>query len=210
MLNTGEWRTVSATPSELDYVPRAENYSIGIADSLDIKVFRSEELSAQVQVDSEGNISLPLIGSIPAMGLSKSELERRIEDALRQRYMHNPKVTIFVKDFSSQKITVDGWVEKPGVYPVVAGQVSVLQAVAMAGGAQEFGDLGNIALLRKMGNQTKSYRLDVNAIRNGKMRDPFVRNNDVIIINRSDSRYWLRETASTIGSVFGIVRPFTD
>lgn len=209
-INTTAWHTVSGNPQELDYTPRAEDYRIGIADSLEISVFRSEALSAQVQVDSEGNVSLPLIGSIPAMGISKSDLERRIEDALRQRYMHNPKVTIFIKDSISQRITVDGWVAKPGVYPIVTGQVSVLQAVAMAGGAQEFGDIGNVVLLRKTSNQTKSYQLDVNAIRNGKMRDPFLRNNDVIIVNRADARYLLRETASVFGNIFGIARPFNN
>jgi polysaccharide export outer membrane protein len=193
---------------ELDYSSRAENYRIGIADLLDIKVFRADELSREARVDTDGNLSLPLIGTIPALGLTPVQLEQKLAAILREKYLRNPQVTVFVKEYSSQRITLDGHFGNPGIKEITAGQVSLLQAVALGGGLDDLADPGKVVLFRKTDGRVKAYRINVDDIRTGKARDPYVRNDDILVAHRSDSRYWLREVATGVGNVMSITQPF--
>jgi len=193
--------------SELDYLANAEEYRIGVDDELDVEVFRVPDLSSSTRVDTDGTITLPLLGSIKALGLTKPQLEKKLETTLDKTYMKNPKVTVFVKKASSQRITVDGMVNKPGLYPITAGQITVVQALALAGGVKDLADPSRTVLFRKVGDKTKAYRLNLNDIRNGKQKNPYIRNNDMIIVHRSGSRYWLAEVSRNVGSAFGILRP---
>jgi polysaccharide export outer membrane protein len=194
--------------NDLDYAAKAEDYRIGVADLLKISVFRAEEFGQEARVDSDGSISLPLLGNVRAEGLTPSQLEQQLANLLKQKYLQNPQVTVFVKEYSSQQITLDGAFNKPGIYPVTAGQVTLLQALALGGGLDSIADPGKVVLFRKIGSQPKAYRLNIDAIRGGQMKNPYLRNNDIIVAHRSNSRYWLREVASTISSARTIVSPF--
>lgn len=101
-------QTLFASTAELDYTAKAEEYRIGVADLLETSVFRAEEFSRQARVDSDGNISLPLLGNIKVEGLTPVQTEQVIAERLRQKYLQNPQVTVFVKEYSSQHITLDG------------------------------------------------------------------------------------------------------
>jgi len=192
---------------ELDYSSRAESYRIGIADLLDVKVFRADELSREVRIDTDGNLSLPLLGNIAALGLTPIQLESKIADMLRSKYLRNPQVSIFVKEYSSQRITLDGNFNSSGIKEITAGQVSLLQAIALGGGLNELAAPDKIVLFRKLDGKVKAYRINIDDIRAGKARDPYVRNNDILVAHRSNSRYWLREVASSVGNVMSITRP---
>lgn len=201
-------KQVFSPNTELDYLSSSEEYRIGIADELNVEVFRVPDLSGKTRVETDGTITLPLIGSVKVVGLTKPELESKLESTLEQRYMRNPKVTVYVNKATSQRITVDGMVGKPGLYPITAGQITVLQAIALAGGTKNLADPSKTVLFRKSGDKIKAYRLNIDDIRDGKVRDPYVRNNDTIVVHRSGSRYWLAEVARNVGSAFGIIRPF--
>jgi polysaccharide export outer membrane protein len=116
---------------------------------------------------------------------------------LGKKYLQDPQVTVFMESLTNQRVTLEGQMKKPGVYPI-AGSATLLQAIAMGEGLSDLADPTKIVLFRRSGNQTKAYNLNVNAIRDGKMRDPYVRGDDRIIVHRSDSRYWLRETATLL------------
>lgn len=194
--------------SELDYSAKSEDYRIGVADLLKISVFRADEFEQEARVDSDGNISLPLLGNVRVEGLTPSQLEQQLASLLKQKYLQNPQVTVFVKEYSSQQITLDGAFRKPGIYPVTAGQVTLLQALALGGGLDTIADPGKVVLFRKIGNRPKAFRLNIDAIRDGQMKNPYLRNNDIIVAHRSNSRYWLKEVASTISSARSIAIPF--
>ena len=109
------------------------DYRIGPEDLLEVSVFEEEKLNKSVRVSSQGNISLPLIGVLRVKDLTANELEREIRDLLAEKYLQDPHISVFIKEYRSQRISVIGAVEKPGVFEVT-GQKTVLDALAMAGG----------------------------------------------------------------------------
>jgi polysaccharide export outer membrane protein len=109
------------------------DYKIGPEDLIEISVFEEEKLNKTVRVSSQGNISLPLLGILRVKDLTANELEKEIRDLLAEKYFQNPNVSVFIKEYRSQRISVMGAVDKPGVFDVT-GQKTILDMLAMAGG----------------------------------------------------------------------------
>jgi polysaccharide biosynthesis/export protein len=120
------------------------DYKIGPEDLLEISVFEDEKLNKTVRVSSQGNISLPLLSVLRVKGLSANELEKEIRDLLAEKYLQDPHVGVFIKEYRNQRISVIGMVEKPGVYDVT-GQKMVLDMLSLAGGLKE--DAGPLLFL---------------------------------------------------------------
>jgi polysaccharide export outer membrane protein len=120
------------------------DYKIGPEDLLEISVFEDEKLNKTVRVSSQGNISLPLLGVLKVRGLTGNELEKEIRDLLAEKYFQDPHVSVFIKEYRNQRISVMGAAEKPGVYDVT-GQKTVLDILAIAGGLKE--DAGQLLFL---------------------------------------------------------------
>ena len=120
------------------------DYKIGPEDLIEISVFEEEKLNKTVRVSSQGNISLPLLGILRVKGLTANELEREIRELLAEKYLRDPHVGVFIKEYRSQRISVIGAVEKPGPHDV-AGQKTILDALGMAGGLKE--DAGPLLFL---------------------------------------------------------------
>lgn len=186
-----------ASLKELDYSAPTDSAKIAPADMLEIKVFQADELSGKVRVDASGKISLPLIGAIQVAGLTPIEVENRVKGLLAAKYLQDPQVTVFMESFTTQRVTVEGEVNKPGVYPI-EGSASLMQAIAMGGGVTDLADPKKIVLFRRVGNQTKAYNLDLKSIQGGSMRDPYLRSDDRVVVHRSDNRFWIREVTGTI------------
>ena len=109
------------------------DYKIGPEDLLEISIFEEEKLNKTVRVSSQGNISLPLLGVIRVKGLTANELEKEIQDLLAEKYLQDPHVSVFIKEYRSQRISVMGAVDKPGVFDIT-GQKTILDMLGMAGG----------------------------------------------------------------------------
>ena len=120
------------------------DYKIGPEDLLEISVFEEEKLNKTVRVSSQGNISLPLLGVLRVKGLTANELEKEIRDLLAEKYLQDPHVGVFIKEYRSQRISVIGMVEKPGVLEVT-GPKTILDILAQAGGLKE--DAGQLLFL---------------------------------------------------------------
>lgn len=107
---------------------------ISPGDELEITVYGVPELATHARVDSEGNILLPLLGSVRVGGETSNEAVRKIEDSLRQaNLMKNPQVSLYVKDYATAGISVAGQVTKPGVYPAL-GPHRLFDILQAAGG----------------------------------------------------------------------------
>ena len=109
-------------------------------------MFKVPELSQTLEVAATGTINFPLIGEVPAAGKTAQQLERDLTARLGDKYLQNPQVTVLVKENNSQRVTIQGAVEKPGVYPI-KGRTSLLELVAMAGGIKQSSDW-SVLLLR--------------------------------------------------------------
>ena len=114
----------------------ANRYKIGPRDVLEVTVFQAPELSKTFQVSEAGTINFPLIGEVDAAGRTAREIEQELRKKLGTKYLQNPQISVFVKDHFSQRITMEGAVKKPGVYPM-AGGMSLLQAIAQAQGFED-------------------------------------------------------------------------
>ena len=114
--------------------PKQDTYVIGRDDILDITVWQSPDLTKSVPVFSDGTIDYPILGSLPAAGLTPTDLAKNIHDKLAQGYVKEPKVNVAVKEYNSKKIMVFGEVSKPGLYKL-RGEIPLLELLFMVGGA---------------------------------------------------------------------------
>lgn len=163
----------------------SDEYVIGSNDLLDISIFRTSDLSRTVRVNSRGEINLPLIGVVVAGGLNSYELEKKLAEKYGESYLQNPQVSVFIKEYSSQKVVVEGSVNKPGVFPIV-GKVSLLQVVALASGVDNIADTEKILVYRMRNNGVREV-LDYNLaeIREGIQVDPEIIGGDVVVVGKS-------------------------
>jgi len=145
------------------------DYKIGPDDLLEISVFDVEKLNKTVRVSSQGNISLPLIGTLRVKGLTANELEKEIRQLLAEKYLQDPQVSVFVKEYRSQRISVIGAVEKPGVFEV-SGQKTILDLLAMAGGLKE--DAGQLLFLIRPSSNSSAPPLEEAAAQRGERAEP--------------------------------------
>jgi polysaccharide export outer membrane protein len=164
-------------------IPSSDAYKIGSSDVLDISVFKVPELSKTVQVADGGTINLPLVGEIPAAGRTAQEVERDLTARLGAKYLQNPQVTVYVKEYNSQRVTISGAVNKPGVYPIKS-KTSLLQIIAMAEGFNQGSD-STVLVLREGGGKRSAARFDVDEIQKGRVADPIVLSGDVIVAGTS-------------------------
>jgi len=110
------------------------DYLVGPEDVLQIDVFDVKELSALiVRVDNDGTITLPLINRTPAAGLTAQQIKRNLEIAWGKSYLQNPQVSVFVKEFHAQRVSVIGSVEDPGLYDLTSRR-TLIDMLSMAGG----------------------------------------------------------------------------
>jgi polysaccharide biosynthesis/export protein len=116
--------------------PPDREYRIGPRDLLEIKVFEAPELSQTVRVSQDGTITLPLIGRIEVGGLTSDEVERKLASRLEKEFVRNPQVSVFIREYQSQRVAVIGAVEKPGTYELV-GRQTLLHMISLAGGLKE-------------------------------------------------------------------------
>ncbi|MER9775588.1 polysaccharide biosynthesis/export family protein [Mesorhizobium sp. M0220] len=167
-------------------------------DVLDVSVFQVDNLSRTVQVDSGGQISLPLIGTITAAGKTVRQLEQEIETAYGANYLQSPDVTIFVKESIGQRITVDGEVNKAGIYPVSSNS-SLIDAIALAGGFNTVGDAKKVFVYRNIGPNTLVANYNVEEIRGGKSRNPPIYGGDKIVVFASKSKIAMNNLKDALG-----------
>jgi polysaccharide export outer membrane protein len=166
--------------------PASKTYKIGPRDVLDITVFKVSDLSKTVRVSETGTFTYPLIGELQAAGKTAREIEKELVQSLGARYLQNPQITVLVKEFNSQRVTVEGAVKKPGVYPIPGG-LSLLQALAEAQGLEETADR-TVLLFRQSNGRRLAGKYDVSAIRNGDAEDPQLEGGDVVIVPTSGLR----------------------
>jgi polysaccharide export outer membrane protein len=167
-------------------------------------VFQVPDLSRTVRVNSGGQISLPLIGAMQAGGLTIQELEAQIGKKLEAKFLQNPQVTAFVKEYTSQRVTVEGSVKKPGIYPL-SGRTSLLQAIAMAEGLDPLADLQGVVIFRQVSGKKMAAVFDLKAIRTGKAEDPLIYGDDIVVVEESGSKSALRRIIEAIP----VLRVFT-
>lgn len=201
-------RRVAPAPEPVKPLPASgQEYRIGNNDLLEVEVLDVENLKRSVRVNSSGTVSLPLIGYVTLAGLTAQQAEQTIADRYREKYLQDPQVSVFIKEFTTERITIEGAVFKPGIFPL-QGNMTLLRVLAMAGG---FGPMA-------LSSEVKLYRVDerkvrqvvvydIEKIRAGKNEDPVVKGDDLIVVQRDPTRALLKD--SVFRDVIDSVNPFS-
>jgi polysaccharide export outer membrane protein len=134
--------------------PHDDSYVIGNDDLLAINVWKEPDISRSIPVRSDGKISLPLVGEVQAAGQTPLKLEQAIANKL-QNFISQPEVTVMVQQSNSQKFNVLGQVAHPGTFPIT-NSLTVLDAIALAGGFRDFAKQKSIYILRQSADGTQT------------------------------------------------------
>jgi polysaccharide export outer membrane protein len=184
------------------------DYRIGPLDTVDVTVYQEPDLSAKaLQVDAAGQIALPLVGTVQATGKTPAELSRELETILGSKYLRNPQVTVTVAASVSQKVSIQGEVREPGVYPL-SGPTTLLGVLSMAKGESEVASLKQVVVFRDINGQRMGATFDVASIRRGQSPDPTIQGNDMIVVGSSGAKKFWRGVVNA-APVFSIFRPIT-
>jgi polysaccharide biosynthesis/export protein len=163
-----------------DVSPIVGEYRLGAGDKLRIEVYKDAQLSQSVQIRPDGKITLPLVGDIEATNRTPIELRDQITKALRE-FMTNPVVTVIVQDAVSAQVYITGEVSKSG--PVqIHGPLNILQAIAMAGGLNEFANKKDVRILRQGPTGLETIRFNYQDALNGDIRPLYLKAGDTIVV----------------------------
>jgi len=158
-------------------------YKIGALDVVEVTVFQVPDLSKTMQVSEAGTINYPLIGEVYVAGKSAREVEQSLTRSLGAKYLKDPQVTVFVREHNSQRVTVQGSVTKPGIYPI-QGQMTLLQLMALAGGLDSVSD-DTVVVFRTAGGQKSAARFNVSQVQSGSAPDPQLQAGDIVVAGKS-------------------------
>jgi len=136
----------SQTPAPVEAEVQPDGYVIGEDDVLAVNVWKEPEISRSVPVRPDGKISLPLIGDLRASGRTPVQLQDDIKRQLLN-YLSDPEVSVIVQEAKSQKFNILGEVARPGSY-VLSRSMTVLDAIAVAGGFRDFAKTSKVYVLR--------------------------------------------------------------
>jgi len=139
---------------EVDLMAPSE-FFLGPEDVLKVTVWKSPDLSGEVTIRPDGTITMPLIGDVPAAGLTAAVLAKRIGDRLTD-YVSSPIVTVQAKEINSYFIYVLGEVVRPGKYPLKS-YANVVQGISLAGGFGPFASKNKIKVLRNVNTGSEGH-----------------------------------------------------
>jgi polysaccharide biosynthesis/export protein len=188
-------------------VPGNAAYKVGPQDVLDISVFKAPELARQVQVADAGTINFPLVGEVKAAGRTGQEIERDLAAKLGVKHLKSPQVTVYVKEYNSQRVTVEGAVRKPGVYPI-SGKTTLMQSLAMAQGLDPTSDTSNVIIFRQVDGKRYAAKFDIDQIRAGKVEDPVIVQGDMVVANASATKAAWESFLQVLPTSSAFVRAF--
>ena len=159
-------------------------YKIAPMDTLSVKVFKMPDLTGEYEVDLTGRISMPLIGNLAAADLTTAQLDEALTAKLGEKYLENPDVSVGIKSSTRRTVTVDGAVNRSGSYPI-NGPLTLMQAVALAGGTNSEANPRRVAVFRTIGGKRQAAAFDLASIRRGEATDPPVYAGDIVVIDGS-------------------------
>jgi polysaccharide biosynthesis/export protein len=136
-------------------------------------------------------INFPLVGQLQAGGKTAHQVEADLTGRLSAKYLQSPQVTVFVKEYNSQRFTVEGSVKRTGVFPL-KGETTLVQALAEAGDIDKDISSGAIVIFRTIHGKRCAARFDFDAVQGGKAEDPQVQPGDVIVVDTSPTKVALQ------------------
>jgi polysaccharide export outer membrane protein len=177
----------AAIQSALQFVESQQHsYKISAADLVEITVYQEADLNRQVRVSPEGIVSFPLIGQLKLAGLGVPDAEQALREKLK-KFLVDPQVSVFIKEYGNKQVYVLGEVAKPGSYQLpTEAPLSVIEAVTLAGGFTQYAAKDRTRVIRKAQGESRTLLIEVSAVMKGdKSKDIQLMTNDVIYVPES-------------------------
>lgn len=170
---------------------RPTTYNLRPADRISISVLREPEFTSEsLRIGVEGNVSLPMLGSIPAAGMTAKQFEQDVSRRLAAAGLKSPMVSVNIIEYASHLVTVEGGVENPGVYAFQPG-ARLSSAIALAKGPKRVAKIDQVAVFRESPQGIMVAKFDYGMIKEGTMLDPVLHPGDRVVIG-TDGRsvFW--------------------
>ena len=166
-----------ATSSDTSAPPASvtQTYILSPSDVVQVKVYQEDDLESKLRIARDGTTSFPLIGVIKLGGKTVEQAANLIRDELAKDYLVNPQVTLTVIEYAKRRFTVLGQVQKPGTFEIPNEEsVTLLQAIAMAGGYTRLANKANVTVTRTANGKKATFSLDVNHATSDLKVQPFI------------------------------------
>ena len=181
------YNTTFAAPDAPSLQTLESGYKIAPMDKLAVRVFKSEDLTGDYDVDLAGHISLPLIGEVDAANMTTAQLDQELTQKLGEKYLEHPDVSVSIKQSAGRLVTVDGAVKSSGAFPVV-GNLTLLQVIALAKGTSEDANPHRVAIFRTIAGKRQAAAFDLTSIRRGQAQDPPIYPGDIVVVDGSSAK----------------------
>lgn len=180
-------RTGAAPSGQIPQNIVSPDYLIREGDMVQVSVYDEPGLAAGGRVRQDGTIQCPLIGAVKIQNLSQTAAARLIEELYRKDYLVHPEVNLYVSQFSVQRITVLGQVQRPGAHELPAEKrLTILQVLGLAGGPTRIANLKKVLVKRIVDGKERIFKVDVNGMASGNQTMMFyVHEDDVITVPES-------------------------
>jgi polysaccharide export outer membrane protein len=178
----GSAETPANQPNSNKAAPADPSYIIGPMDILEIQVWKEPDFSRQALVRPDGKITLPLVGDLHVSGMTTMALKELLTEQLKD-FIDSPEVTVILVESHSKNFYIIGKITRPGTYPLMK-DMTVLQAISVAGGLGEWADSDSIRIIRKSGGKEKILHFDYKEVISGKNLEQNIvlQPNDTIVV----------------------------
>lgn len=179
---------VSAKDEPASTIPNTdkenESYKIAARDNINITVYDEGDLSGEFEVKEDGTITYPLLGRIKVAGLTKKELEDKLDELLKDGYLVNPYVRVSIPKYGTRNIMILGHVGRPGAYPLPEdGNPTILKAIVDVGGFTQMANSDGTRIIRTLPSGKKiTLNPHINQVMSGRKPDLDLEPGDLIIV----------------------------
>jgi polysaccharide export outer membrane protein len=158
-------------PKAVNLPPPSEKTAVGPGDVFTLQIVGEKDLPQEFTVASDGTIDIPFLQRLHVAGLEPQDIARTVRAQLIQKkFLVDPVVIVQVREYKSQTVILLGQVAKPGSFQLSPG-LTLMQVISMAGGLTPIADDDKVTLTRKLGTGTKTVRVSVDAIMDGRAQD---------------------------------------
>jgi polysaccharide export outer membrane protein len=182
MIFAGSISTAAQEVPTSELTKNSSDYLIGAGDLLEVVTWKNEDLSGVFRVRPDGKFSMPLIGDVIAAGKNTDAINMQIQTKL-QLFIESPYVSTIIRETASNRVYVLGEVNAPGAYPL-EGSLTVLQALALAGGFTEFAIRDRLVLVRGAGEHQQNFTLSYRKIlaESGEKYNMILERGDTLVV----------------------------
>ncbi|HEY3445515.1 MAG TPA: polysaccharide biosynthesis/export family protein [Myxococcales bacterium] len=179
-----------STRDQMAHSAPVANSSLGVGDVLEVRVYQEPDLSGAFRVATEGSIDYPFCGRIKVAGLSSSALVDLLTACLKNGFLKRPQVTVFLKEYNSQKVFVFGEVQKPGTFAFEP-SMTIIQAITLANGFTKLAAKDSVIVTRvvvdekTLQSDERKVKVPVESIGEGREKNFFVQPGDIVYVPES-------------------------